>query len=289
MKEYSPKFLIMKNIFNLVVCSLFFSTSGIAQVRMPAPSPTQFIKQDFGLSSIELTYSRPSLKGRNVFGTVVMYDSLWRTGANSATKIKFNDPVEILGHKIDTGSYAIYTIPHKNGEWTFILNKGFNNSGLSGYQESEDVFREKIRTDKISPKVETFTIQFNNITPESCVLTLTWDNIALNVPIKENIKDKLKSQFESALSSDKKPYWQAAQFYNEYDNNKPKALEMVNNAIAQNEKPPFYMVYYKAKIQKEMGDKKGALTTAQQSLKLSQDAGNSEYVLMNEKLIKELK
>ena len=178
MKEYSPKFFNMKNIFNLVVCSLVFSTSGIAQVRMPAPSPTQFIKQDFGLSSIELTYSRPSLKGRNVFGTVVMYDSLWRTGANSATKIKFNDPVEILGHQVDTGSYAIYTIPHKNGEWTFVLNKGSNNSGVSGYQESEDVFRANIMSKKMANKVETFTMQFSDITLESCVLTLPCDNVA---------------------------------------------------------------------------------------------------------------
>ena len=256
---------------------------------MPAPSPTQFIKQDFGLSSIELTYSRPSLKGRNVFGTVVMYDSLWRTGANSATKIKFNDPVEILGHKVDTGIYAIYTIPHKNGEWTFILNKGFNNSGTSGYNESEDVFRQEIKSTKITNKIETFTMEFTDIKAGSCNLSIRWDNVVLNVPIMEDIKDKLRSQLESALSSDKKPYWQAAQFYNEYDNNKPKALEMVNDAIAQNEKPPFFMVYYKAKIQKEMGDKKGALATSKESLKLSQDAGNGEYVLMNEKMIKELK
>jgi hypothetical protein len=220
---------------------------------------------------------------------VVPFDSLWRTGANSATKIKFNDPVEILGHQVDSGSYAIYTIPHKNGEWTFILNKGFNNSGVSGYQESEDVFRENIKTSTSPLKVESLTMQFADVKPESCTLSIMWDNVMLNVPIKEKIKDKIRSQLEAALSSDKKPYWQAAQFYNEFDNNKPKALEMVNEAIAQNEKPPFYMVYYKAKIQKELGDKKGAMATSKQSLELAKEAGNSEYVLMNEKLMKELK
>ena len=277
-----------KVISSFLFCSIF-AIPAFSQVKMPAPSPTQYIKQDFGLSSIELTYSRPGLKGRNVFGTVVMYDSLWRTGANAATKIIFNDPVEILGHPVEAGSYAIYTIPHRNGEWTLILNKGFNNSGVSGYKESEDVFREKIKTGKLASKVQSLTMQFGDIKPESCVLSIMWDNVVLNIPIKENIKDKIRAQLEEALSSDKKPYWQAAQFYNEYDNNKAKALEMINSAIAENDKPPFYMVYYKAKIQKDMGDKKGALASAKQSIELAKEAGNSDYVLLNEKLIKEMK
>src|SRR5665213_737510 len=279
----------MKKIFVSVLFCSFVAVNGFSQVKMPAPSPTQFIKQEFGLSSIELTYSRPVLKGRNVFGTVVQYDSLWRTGANGATKIKFNDPVEILGHKVDTGSYAIYTIPHKNGEWTIILNKGFNNSGVSGYQESEDVFREKVKAGKMTNKVETFTMQFTNIQSQSCDLSLMWDNVVVNVPIKENITDKLRGEIEAALSSDKKPYWQAAQFYNEFDNNKPKALEMINEAINQSAKPPFYMVYYKAKIQKDLGDKKGAIASAKQSMELAKEANNSDYVLLNEKLISSIK
>ena len=279
----------MKNVLCSLLFMAIFSGTAFSQLRMPAPSPTEFIRQDFGLSSIELTYSRPGLKGRNVFGNVVLYDSLWRTGANGATKIKFNDPVEILGHKVDTGSYAIYTIPHKNGEWTIIINKGFNNSGLTGYQESEDVFREKVKAGKMTNRVETFTMQFTNIQPQSCDLSLMWDNVVVNVPIKENITDKLRGEIEAALSSDKKPYWQAAQFYNEFDNNKPKALEMINEAINQSAKPPFYMVYYKAKIQKDLGDKKGAIASAKQSIELAKEANNSDYVLLNEKLISSIK
>src|SRR5665213_1127906 len=279
----------MKKIFVSVLFCSFVAVNGFSQVKMPAPSPTQFIKQEFGLSSIELTYSRPGLKGRSVFGTVVQFDSLWRTGANSATKIKFNDPVEILGHNVDSGSYAIYTIPHKNGDWTFILNKGFNNSGLTGYQESEDVFRENIKISKSADKVESLTMQFADVKPESCTLSIMWDNVILNVPIKENIKDKIRSQLEAMLSSDNKPYWQAAQFYNEFDNNKPKALEMINSAINQSAKPPFYMVYYKAKIQKDLGDKKGAIASAKQSMELAKEANNSDYVLLNEKLISSIK
>ncbi|MEO8719495.1 MAG: DUF2911 domain-containing protein [Ginsengibacter sp.] len=279
----------MKKIFSSFLFSAFLTTSAFSQINMPAPSPTEFIRQDFGLSTIELTYSRPSLKGRNVFGSVVIFDSLWRTGANGATKITFNDPVEILGHQVDSGSYAIYTIPHKNGDWTFIINKGFDNGGVVGYKQSEDVLRENVKSIKTSQKTENFTMQFSNIKPESCDLSLMWDNLIVNVPIKVNIKDKIRAQIETALSSDKKPYWQAAQFYNEYDNNKTKALEMIDNAINKSEKPPFYMVYYKAKIQKEMGDKQNAMATAKQSLELSKEAGSSDYVLLNQKLMKELK
>ena len=280
----------MKKIFLPFLLCIILSSTAFAQVRMPAPSPTQYLKQDFGLSSIELTYSRPGLKGRDVFGNVVLYDSLWRTGANAATKIKFNDPVEILGHKVDTGSYAIYTIPHKNGEWTIVLNKGFNNGGLEGYKQSEDVFREKVKSEKIPGfKVETFTMEFSNIKPESCELSLLWDDVMVTVPIKTNIKDKIRADLESALSSDKKPYWQAAQFYSDYDNNKAKALEMINAAIKQTGKPQFFMVYYKAKIQSEMGDKKGAIETAKQSIELAKEAKNNDYVVLNQKLIDSLK
>jgi hypothetical protein len=278
----------MKKTFLSILLTGFISFA-FAQVRMPAPSPTQYIKQDFGLSSIELTYSRPSLKGREMIGQVVPWNALWRTGANAATKIQFNDAVEILGHKVDAGAYAIYTIPQKNGDWTLILNKGFNNSGVSGYKESEDVFRTTVKAGKNASKVETLTMQFSDVKAESCVLNIKWESFALKIPITTNVKDKLRAQLEKALQSDKKPYWQAAQFYNELDNNKTKALEMINGAIAQSEKPPFYMVYYKASIQKDLGDKKGALASAQQSLTLSKEAKEASYILLNEKLIKELK
>jgi hypothetical protein len=275
----------MKKIFSTLLLSAFF-TAGFSQVKMPAPSPTEFIKQDFGLSSIELTYSRPSLKGRKMIGNVEPWGVLWRTGANMATKIRFNEPVEIFGHQVDSGSYAIYTIPQKDGNWTFVLNKGFNNSGISGYEESADVFREKVKAGKNAVKVETLTMQFSDLKNESCVLNIKWEDFALKIPITVNVKDKIRASLEAALQSDKKPYWQAAQFYNDFDNNKTKALEMIDAAIKESAKPQFYMVYYKAKIQSEAGDKKGALATAQQSLELSKEAKNDTYVLMSEKLIK---
>ena len=272
------------SIFALGIISL-----ASAQVKMPAPSPAQTIKQDFGMSSIELTYSRPSVKGRTIMGDLEPWNVLWRTGANAATKITFNDDVEVFGHKVAPGSYAIYTIPQKNGEWTFILNRGANNSGVTGYKESDDVFRQKVKVGKNAQKVETFTMQFSDLQHESVVLNIKWDDFSIKIPITTNIKDRVRAQIEEALKSDKKPYWQAAQFYADLDKNYPKALEMVDGAIAQQKTPPFYMVYYKAVLQNENGDKKAALATAQQALQLAKDAKNDAYVLLNEKLIKKLK
>ncbi|MEO6869406.1 MAG: DUF2911 domain-containing protein [Ginsengibacter sp.] len=278
----------MKKI--LFFFAFVFTTSfAFAQVRMPAPSPTEYIRQDFGLSSIELTYSRPSLKGRKIIGVVEPWNVLWRTGANAATKITFNDAVQIGDTKIDSGSYAIYTIPQKNGTWQFIINKGFKNSGVTGYNQGDDILRMNVKVNKNAQKVEMLTMQFANVLPESCDLTIAWEDFNLSIPITTNIKDRIRAQLKTALLSDKKPYWQAAQYYNDLENNKSKALEMINLAIAENNTPLFYQVYYKAKLQKELGDKKGAIATAKQSLELSKVAKNDTYVLMNEKLIKEMK
>lgn len=258
-----------------------------AQLKMPAPSPTQTIKQDFALGSIELTYSRPSIKGRKIFGDLVPYNAVWRTGANAATIIKFDDPVEIGGKKIDTGSYALYSIPN-DGSWEIILNKGITNWGSDGYKQTDDVVRFKVNTMKMKDAAESFTMQFANIKPESCELHIMWDKTAVAIPITALIKDRMRASIEKAMMDEKKPYWNAAQFYNEYDKNSAKALENINGAVAQNPKA-FYMWLYKAKIEKEMGDKKAAMASSKKSLELAREAKNEDYVRMNEDLMKKLK
>lgn len=276
----------MKKIIALSTAIYCFTLISTAQVRMPQPSTTQTIKQEFGMGSVELTYSRPNSKGRKIFGDLVPYNKLWRTGANAATKIKFTDAVELGGKKIDTGTYVLYTIPGVDS-WEIILNKGLTNWGIDGYKESDDVIRFRAEPMKMKTKLETFTMQFANIKPESCELHLMWDKTAVSIPVTTNIKDRLRTQIEAALQSDKKPYWQAAQFYNEYDNNQNKALENCNKAIESNEKA-FWIWLYKARLQKEMGDNAGAKISAQKSLELAKEAKNDDYVKMNEALLKKL-
>jgi Protein of unknown function (DUF2911) len=276
----------MKKMMLALAACCFYTLAGIAQVKMPAPSSTQTIKQDFGMGAIELTYSRPNAKGRKVFGDLVPYNKLWRTGANSATKIVFNDAVELGGKKVDTGTYVLYTIPGVDS-WEIILNKGLTNWGIDGYKESEDVIRFRVEPMKSKNNIETFTIEFGNIQPESCELSIKWAKTSVTIPVTTNIKDRVRAQIEKAMQTDKKPYWQAAQFYNEYDNNQAKALENCTKAIEGNAKA-FWMHLYKAKIQKEMGDKAGAKASAKKSLELAKEAKNDDYVKMNEELLKKL-
>jgi tetratricopeptide (TPR) repeat protein len=276
----------MKNLFFSVIC-LFISIGMNAQVKMPAPSPTQTIKQDFAMGNIELTYSRPAAKGRKVFGDLVPFNKLWRTGANGATIIKFSDPVEIKGKRVDTGSYALYTIPGAES-WEIILNKGIKNWGVDGYKESEDVIRIMVEPMKMKTNAESFTMQFADVKPESCELHIMWENTAVAIPITASIREKVKAQIEAAMQTEKKPYWQAAQFYNEYEKNSAKALEYASKAVEANPKA-FWMWLYKARIQKDMGDKAGALVSAQKSLELATAEKNDDYIKMNEELIKKLK
>ncbi len=279
----------MKKLLTSLFFASSFCTFAEAQVRMPAPSPTQTIKQDFGISSIELTYSRPSLKGRKMLGEVEKFGSMWRTGANAATRIRFNDPVEFGGKRIDTGTYVLYTIPQKDQDWTVILNKGITNWGTDGYKETEDVARFTATTKKLKPAKETLTMQFANVMPQTCDLQIMWEDYSVNIPIKTNFVDKVAKQLTDALKSEKPPYWEATQFYYEYGKDLPKALDMANKAIEQNAKrKPFWMYHYKAKIQKDLGDKAGAIATANESISMAKEAKNDTYVTMNEKLIKEM-
>jgi tetratricopeptide (TPR) repeat protein len=271
-----------------IAMAIVFAVATNAQVKMPAPSPTQTIKQEFAMGSIELKYSRPAAKGRVIFGDLVPYNKLWRTGANAATSIYFSEPVEIKGKKVDTGKYVLYTIPGIDS-WEIILNKGLNNWGIDGYKESEDVVRVKVDAMKMKTKIENFTMQFADIKPESCELHIYWENTGVAIPIAAKIKDKLKAQLEDALNTaEKKPYWLAAQFYNEYEKNLPKALEYATKAAEANPKA-YWVLLYKAKIQAEMGDKTGALESSNKSLALAKDDGNDDYVKMNEDLQKKLK
>jgi len=277
----------MKKILVSAVAITGFALLSTAQVKMPAPSPTQTVKQEFAIGSVTLTYSRPSAKDRKIYGDLVPYNKLWRTGANAATRIVFSDPVEMGGKMIDTGTYVLYTIPGADS-WEVILNKGLGNWGIDGYKETEDVARFKVPSSKIKNKIETFTMEFSNVTPTSCSLEIKWENTAVSIPVAASFKDKVRAQIEAAMKTDKKPYWQAAQFYNEYDNNLALALENATKAIEGNDKA-FWMWIYKAKIQKAMGDKTGAMASSKKSLELAAEAKNDDYVKMNKDLQKSLK
>ncbi|RAW02855.1 DUF2911 domain-containing protein [Pseudochryseolinea flava] len=279
-------------IYVNITCALFiFCLGANAQVDFPNPSPMQTIIQDFGMAKIKLQYSRPGVKGRKMIGYVEPFDSVWRTGANAATKITFFDAVEIEGCKIDSGRYVLYTIPSKK-TWTVIINKGVQNWGSDGYSISDDVCR--VQTNKQDSKLfrETLTFEFNNVKAERCDLVLSWEDWSITIPIKTDITNKLRAQIESDLKNTNPNYWYAAQFYYEYDHKPMVALEMINKAIEGWEKvngKPYWQHYYKAKILKDLGRGKEALVSAKLSLQQAKEHHNrNNYVKLNENLIKSL-
>ncbi|HWJ03414.1 MAG TPA: DUF2911 domain-containing protein [Verrucomicrobiae bacterium] len=262
-------------------------TADAQQLKTPAPSPTQTIKQDFGISSVELTYSRPAMKGRKVFGDLVPYGKLWRTGANAASRIKFADDVQIGGTTLKAGEYVVYTIPAQN-EWEVIFNKGLTNWGVDGYKESEDAARVKVKLIKLDESIESFTMQFMDVKPNSTNLYIAWDKTAVAVPITTDVDSKVMAQINNMIMKDSRPYAAAAAYYLETGRDVNQALTWYDKAIEQNPKA-FWLYHQKANALVKAGKKEEARKTAMRSIELAKEAKNDDYVRLNEKLIADLK
>ena len=276
----------------LLAAALLSSVMGFAQIKMPQPSTTQKISQDFGMGKIELTYSRPNVKGRAMLkenSELVPLNQLWRTGANAATRIHFSDKVTMGGTTLDTGAYVLYTVPGVD-YWEVVVNKGLNNWGTDGYKQSEDVVRFKVKAAKTNSNTETFTFQFANVEAESIDLQLSWGKVAVSIPISTNVKDRLRAQVEAALGAEKvnpNVYQAAANFYYEWEKDYAKALKNVNKATEANPKA-FWLFLLTAKIQKDMGQKADAKASAEKCISIATEAKNADYVRMAKELISKL-
>lgn len=279
----------MKKILTIVAA--FVTVFASAQIKMPQASTTQKITQDFGMGSIELTYSRPNIKGRTALkekSELAPLGSLWRLGANAATKIKFTDKVTIGGTELEAGTYVIYAIPGKE-IWDVIFNKGLNNWGTDGYKEAEDVVHVKVKAQKASNFTETFTMGFANIASETCELQMAWAGVQVAVPISTNIKDRVRAQVEKALAADNvqaNTYNTAASFYYEFDKDYNKALVNITKAVEGN-KEAYWMFLLKARIEKALGDKVSAKASAQKCIDIA-TGKNADYVTFANELIKSL-
>ena len=175
-----------KTLLISFLCIALFATAGAQQLRTPQPSPTTTIKQNFGLGSIELNYSRPGIKGRKVFGDLVPFGKVWRTGANNATVLTFSDEVIIGGTKIPAGKYGLLTIPNKD-KWTVIVTKATDVTSPADYKEENDVVRVDVKPTSLSKAVETFTMQFTDVKNTSLALNISWDKTAVSLPISTDI------------------------------------------------------------------------------------------------------
>lgn len=278
----------MKKLFYAIIATALINFGANAQaIKTPAPSTTQTIKQDFALSSIEIVYSRPNMKGRTVFGDLAPFGKLWRTGANAATRITFGEDVKVGGVAVKAGTYALYSIPNKD-EWEVILNKGINNWGVDGYKADEDVAKFKVKPMTLPMNVETFTMQIANVMPASADIQVMWEKTAIAIPVTADIDTKIAKSIESAMTVDNRPYFQAASYYFETGKDLSKALTWADKAIELNPKA-FWIMHLKAKIQAKLGDKVAATKTANESIASAKEAKNDDYVALNEKLIASLK
>lgn len=275
----------MKKVFltSLAALCIFLAE---AQLKTPAPSPTQTIKQDFGLGSIELSYSRPAMKGRKIFGDLVPFGNVWRTGANSATLLTFSDEVTIGGKKVPAGKYGLLSIPNKDS-WTLIISKQLDVTSPAAYKAESDVVRVDVNTMKMGEKMESFTMQFANVKPTSCELHIMWENTAVSLPISTDVDTKVMTQIDQLMNKDTRPYFNAAMYYMDNGKDLNQALSWFDKAIEQTP-TAFWVHHQRANCLAKLGKKAEAKAAAEKSKELAAAAKNDDYVKLNEKLLAEL-
>jgi hypothetical protein len=277
-------FAMKKFIFAAVAACSFIIAD--AQLKTPAPSPSQTIKQDFGLSNIELSYSRPGMKGRKIFGDIVPLGKVWRTGANSATTLTFGDEVSIGGTKIPAGKYGLLSIPDKKS-WTLIITKQTDVTSPAAYKPEMDVVRITSDVSKMKSSAETFTMQFANVKPTSCELYIMWDKSTVVLPISTEVDGKIMADIDKAMKGDKPPYFQAAMYYMENGKDLNQSLSWFNKAV-EAQPNAFWIQHQWANCLAKLGKISEAKTAAQKSRELALEAKNNDYVALNDKLLKQL-
>jgi len=278
----------------VAAATLLAAPAAQAQITTPQASPKSTVSQRVGLTDITIVYSRPGVKARNIFGTVVPFGKRWRTGANATTSIKFSDDVMIEGKKVPAGEYGLYTIPNKT-EWLVVLNKNTKlGAEVDGFKDDQDVARFSIKPYKVASKVETFTINFTDLTPATANVALEWEMTGAKFKITADVDTKVMAQIDEKITKAATPapgdLALAAVYY--YDNNKdPKqALAWMEKANAA-EPTKFWNLNTEAKIRLKMKDYAGATKAAEASKKaaLAATPPNGEYVKMNEDLMAEAK
>ncbi len=269
-------------LFTALFCTLFVLNSE-AQLLMPQSSSSQSLIQEFGLGKVSVKYSRPNIKGRSITGDLAPVGEIWRTGANDATVISFTDAVTLEGNNVAAGEYALFSIPGKD-EWTVILNKETKQWGSYNYKQSEDVLRFKVKTAVLKDKVETFTINFSDVTTSTAKLDLLWGSTRVSINMTTDVDSKVMASIDEAMKGEKKPHYPAAVYYFENGKDLNKALEWISIAESADQKAPWFK-YQKARIQLKMGDKAGAAKTAKAGVEAARAMNNAEYIRLNGKIL----
>lgn len=282
MCNFEKKLLIMKKII-LALAVILSSLSSQAQVLTPQPSPKCVINQIVGLTDVEVDYSRPSTKGRNIFGDLVPFGKVWRTGANSNSTISFSEDVVIDGKTLKKGKYALYTLP-KVEKWEIIFYSKTDNWGNPEvWNEADVALRATVTPEMLNRNVESFTIDINNLDNNFAHLNLSWEKtlvaLKFQVPTQKTAMASIDKVLAGPSGGD---YFSAAQYYFQSNADLTKALTYVNKALELKKESPYWYTKLKSLIQAKLGDKKGAIETAKLSLDAAKLAKNNDYIKMNE-------
>ena len=279
-----------RQISLITLLTLFvFVDNSIAQIELPAPSPTATLTQKVGLTEVTINYSRPSMKGRKIYGDLVPFGKLWRTGANMATKLTFADDVKIGGKDLAAGTYALFTIPRKD-EWTIIFNNNYNQGGTGNYKESEDALRITTTPIQIEGTIETFMINLEGVTPNSAMIELGWENTIVHIPLEVSIDERIMASIERSLTIGAGTYQAAAAYYHQSGKDLNQALEWMNKALEiheNNGRNVFWLYRQKSLMLADMNNYKDAIKTAEVSLAKATEAKNDDYIKMNNESIAE--
>ncbi len=283
----------MKNAFLIVLLAVGLVANG--QIQTPQASATASTSTTVGLTDVKIDYSRPSAKGRTIFGdaatVLVPYGKIWRTAANSGTKITFSDDVKVEGVAVPKGEYTIYTWPGAT-EWTVSLYKDIKlGANTDKYDKAQEAANFKVKSEKLTEKVETFTINIGDIAADSksAKVQIAWENTSVKFTITADYDAKVMKSIEASTKVNPNNYYAAAVYYMDNGKDVKQALEWINKSFEGNATPQFWQLYQKARIQKANGDKAGALATSKASWEASKVANNRDYQLMNEELQKSLK
>ncbi len=265
----------------LTLCSLSIAQ---AQLKIPAASPAQTTKQSFALGDITLEYSRPAIKGRTVFGDLVPYDKIWRTGANSTSKITFSIDVKLEGKDVKAGTYGLFTIPGKNS-WEVMLSKDLNlGANVGNYKLENEVVRVQVKPTKLAKKVENFTLNIADILSSSATLEIMWDKTRVPVAITADIDQTITKNIDASMASEKPAYFEAASYYYETNRDLKQALGWATKATELNPKA-FWIMLLKARIELKLKENATAIASAEKTVALATEAKNADYVKMATDLI----
>lgn len=275
-------------VLTLIVAFLGIGSMN-AQLNTPQPSPSAELEQQVGLTDITINYSRPSMKGRTIFGDLVPMNTLWRTGANKNTMITFSTDVTVGGEDLKAGTYAIFTKPMAD-EWEVYFYTDTNNNGTPGeWDDTKVAAKAMAKSTKLPITMETLMMNIGNITNNSADFQLIWENTMISLPINVPTKAIVQKSIDQVMAGpSNRDYYDAAGFYLDEKENLATALEYVNKAISMDYEK-FWTVRRKALILAEMGNYKEAIKAAERSLELAKAANYDAYIRMNEKSIAEWK